>query len=733
MKRVLMLVLIAFASSGVGGVGDVAAQPAGAIGHPLPRPELPAGTLTVRVIAGEMSAPEAEHDVRLTVDGVVRIAQTDASGRALFAGLKPGAIVKAATDGEGTEVTSDEFPMPEDTGVAVLLTTSELKGDAEGGGMAGGRPAPRMMAGQPRPEQADPPGDVTVRVTYNDLDSTEGIADRPVVMVKYAADGSVATKVIRTDAAGRAAFESLDTSGDSAYYAMTMLPRDGHTDRTMSMPIVPGTDVGIRVMLSGEKLKSGEPQVDDLTKFAREPDLPPGQVMVIFGGDTPDKGDVELHDATTGKVIDKAPIRQGRPIPSTITATIGEATPDAKTAAGSVTVHVVVAASGQELALPRTPVKLTGPADLAVDALRGETDDDGNVTIAGAPVGVPLQVTIDIQGKTFTGAAFTLAADQGVTIDAKSSFELLSLGEASFTGVAATPEGAYFAELEVKGKRYRSPPFQMAPERGVVVPIFVVEPRLQFAFSLDAFVDDDFLAARGQFILQNASFSPYEGPSEGLRIPAPAGATGLVLADESKPFAAVDGTGFRLLRAVPPMGGEFRAGFSVPIDHGHVHWDMALPLGTSQSSLAIRMTPTMKVDAPKAKGKQVKDPSSGYNWYAMEGIQIAANQRMVFDVSGLPQRPEWQHWARLFTGLAVLLLLAMGVVFAASTAATRTVAGGPGAVAGKKERRRRIEDLLDQVADLDRAAARGDAAANPAKRENLVVTLEQLYAEDDRG
>jgi hypothetical protein len=106
---------------------------------------------------------------------------------------------------------------------------------------------------------------------------------------------------------------------------------------------------------------------------------------------------------------------------------------------------------------------------------------------------------------------------------------------------------------------------------------------------------------------------------------------------------------------------------------------------------------------------------------------------MVFDVSGLPQRPEWQHWARLFTGLAVLLLLAMGVVFAASTAATRTVAGGPGAVAGKKERRRRIEDLLDQVADLDRAAARGDAAANPAKRENLVVTLEQLYAEDDRG
>jgi hypothetical protein len=355
----------------------------------------------------------------------------------------------------------------------------------------------------------------------------------------------------------------------------------------------------------------------------------------------------------------------------------------------------------------------------------GKTDNDGNVTLTGLPTGVPLHAEVGIQGKSFTGAPFTLAADQGVEIAVTSSFELLSLAESGFTNVPATPESAYYAELTVKGKKYRSPPFQMAPERGVVVPIFVIEPRLQLSFQLDAVVDDEYLATRGTFVLQNASFQPWAGPSEGLRIPAPNGATGLVVADESKDFVAVDGNAFRLLRAVPPMGADFRAGFSVPSSGGSLTWDMPLPMGSVQSSLAIRMTPGMVVNAPKsAKGKAVKDQQSGFTWYAIQNIEIAPNQRMVFSVTGLPMRPVWQHWARLLTGLTVILLLALGVVFAA---AQRPAPAVPGAEA-KKQRRRRIEDLLDQVADLDRAGAPA-----PEKRESLVGELEQLYIADDRG
>jgi hypothetical protein len=336
---------------------------------------------------------------------------------------------------------------------------------------------------------------------------------------------------------------------------------------------------------------------------------------------------------------------------------------------------------------------------------------------------VPVTATVDIQGKTFTGNPFTLANGQGATIAVSASFELLSISDAPFSGVAATPEGALYAELSTKGKTYRSPPFQMAPERGVVVPIFVVEPRIQFSFSLDAFVDDEYLATRGTFALQNASFIPWAGPSEGLRIPAPHGSTGLVLSDESKTFAAVDGESFRLLRPLPPMGADFEAGFSVPIHDGTVDWDMALPMGAAGSSLAIRMTPAMKVNAPKAHGKPVKDGKSGFTWWAMQDIDIGVNQRMVFDVTGLPSRPGWQRWARLVTGLTVILLLAMGVVFASTQVQPKV---GPNDA--KKQRRRRIEDLLDQVAAMDRAGA-----APAAKREDLVLELEQLYAEDDRG
>jgi hypothetical protein len=263
----------------------------------------------------------------------------------------------------------------------------------------------------------------------------------------------------------------------------------------------------------------------------------------------------------------------------------------------------------------------------------------------------------------------------------------------------------------------------MAPERGVVVPIFVISPRIQFSFQLDAFVDDEYLACRGQFVLQNASFAPWAGPPGGLVIPAPAGATGLVLADESKAFASVESAGFRLLRPVPPMGADFRAGFSIPTDGGGLSWDLPLPIGATQSSLAIRMTPGMEVKTPPTvKGKPVKDPNSGFTWFAIQGIEIAANQRMAFEIVGMPQRPSWQRWARLATGLAVILLLTLGVTFAAVTTSARPAA------TPKKDRRRRIEDLLDEVAEHDRAGFQ-----DLEGRERKMQELEQLYREDGRG
>lgn len=711
MRSLLAIVaLLAFAA-------PAHAQMADALGKPLPKADLPTGTVTVRVVAGDLAKPAAT-DVRLRIDGGAeeKVGRTDGSGRATFSGLKPGAKVQAFTAGDQGDVSSEVFEVPAQGGAAVMLSTRPLAGGGPMTGPMGGMPEPRQMAGQPRAEQNDPAGALTVRLSYNDLARTEGIADRPVVVVKYHADDSIKAQVKRTDAAGRVTFEPLDTSGNAAYYALALLPRGGGHDRLMSLPIVPGEEVGMRVMLSGEKADSGKPPVDDLERFSRQAELPAGQVVVAIAGEPPDQGEVELLDALTGEVVGKAPLGRGRALPSSVDATFREPQLQDDLAAGTVQLAVAVVAGNQRLGLPRSAVTVKGGTYLS-SAL---TDADGNVTLTGAPIGVPLVATVDVQGKTFASQPFTLGSAKGVLIDVATRFELLSLVEAAFENVPASPEGAYLAQLRSGGQLYRSPPFQMAPERGVVAPIFVM-PRIEATFQIDATFEDDFLAARGNFLLQNAAWAPYAGPSEGIRIPAPRGATGLVVADMDKQWVAVDSSGFRLTRAVPPFGGDFRAAFSLPVEDGRVVWDMPLPLGARGSSLAILQTDAeMRVNLPAGvSARPIKQPN-GTTWIAIQRIEIPPNQRMVFDVTGLPMRPAWYRVSRQIAGYAVLLLLAAGIAFGIY----RRAAPATAPVTTKKQRKRRVEELLDRIATLDKTG--GDAA----EREKLVAELERLYRED---
>ena len=126
--------------------------------------------------------------------------------------------------------------------------------------------------------------------------------------------------------------------------------------------------------------------------------------------------------------------------------------------------------------------------------------------------------------------------------------------------------------------------------------------------------------------------------------------------------------------------------------------------------------------APGGAGRTVMD--RGIKWYSMRPLNIPADRRMVFDVHGMPVRPTWQWIAKVGVGFAVLLVLGAGIFFA--------VAGGRGPKVGpsieqQKRRKRRIEELLDEVAAMDRAAGE---AADEARRARLVRELEGLYKED---
>jgi hypothetical protein len=96
-------------------------DPSAIAGTPLPAPELPARTVTVRVVRERMGNNIAGQDVTLTVGENKRTLKTDAQGRAQFDGLAVGAQVQATTTVDGEVLTSQPFAVPGAGGVRVAL------------------------------------------------------------------------------------------------------------------------------------------------------------------------------------------------------------------------------------------------------------------------------------------------------------------------------------------------------------------------------------------------------------------------------------------------------------------------------------------------------------------------------------------------------------------------------------------------------------------------------------
>jgi hypothetical protein len=96
-------------------------DPSAIAGVPLPAPELPNATVSVRVVRERMGNNVAGQDVALNVGNTPRTATTDAQGRAQFAGIAPGTIVQATTTVDGELLTSQQFSVPETGGVRVAL------------------------------------------------------------------------------------------------------------------------------------------------------------------------------------------------------------------------------------------------------------------------------------------------------------------------------------------------------------------------------------------------------------------------------------------------------------------------------------------------------------------------------------------------------------------------------------------------------------------------------------
>jgi hypothetical protein len=93
-------------------------------GVPLPSSEIPAGTVTVRVVRGSLSNLVVDQDVVLSGDASAT-AKTNDAGRAEFTGLTPGSRLRATAVVDGERLESQEFTLPQQAGVRLMLVATD--------------------------------------------------------------------------------------------------------------------------------------------------------------------------------------------------------------------------------------------------------------------------------------------------------------------------------------------------------------------------------------------------------------------------------------------------------------------------------------------------------------------------------------------------------------------------------------------------------------------------------
>jgi hypothetical protein len=96
-------------------------------GKALPAPELPDGTITVRVVRESIGNDIPNQAVTLTATGRTRTATTDAQGRAQFTNLPVGEQGRAAATVDGEALQSDPFTIPSRGGLRVIMVAGIAK------------------------------------------------------------------------------------------------------------------------------------------------------------------------------------------------------------------------------------------------------------------------------------------------------------------------------------------------------------------------------------------------------------------------------------------------------------------------------------------------------------------------------------------------------------------------------------------------------------------------------
>ncbi|HLL25218.1 MAG TPA: hypothetical protein VK427_23950, partial [Kofleriaceae bacterium] len=365
---------------------------------------------------------------------------------------------------------------------------------------------------------------------------------------------------------------------------------------------------------------------------------------------------------------------------------------------------------------PLTSIPLKVVPVGATDGIPAKTGPDGSVQLANIGTDTKQRVVINVNGKELASEELDLSTSGG-KLDVIARWEAQGTPYVVFD-VPYDPAHVLYAQtqqlspLSNKIETYRTMPFLPIETVGAHAAISVL-PRILFSFQLQAFVEDEILGVRGLWRVSNNSWIPYLDSADGMLIKLPKGHVGGVIGDEFQAAVSVaQGEGYRILRALPPGSTQWEAGFSMKADEGEVHWQLDLPLGAFQSMIQIREFPGIKVDAVGGKQPEMQTGRSGTQWLTFDNIMIPTNQAMVMTIKGLPSHPAWKKWVPRIVGIAAVLMMLGGLLYALTRKRSTADADA-----------RRKTELMNELVELEKQGT----AADHKRREQVLIELERLW------
>ena len=119
-------------------------------GIPMPSKDVPAGTVSVRLVRGELTNNIVGHPVELHAGARTETATTDKDGRAVFSGLAAGVSLHAMAEVDGKRIESQAFSLPPDAGVRLVLVAGVAGGPVAGPQMPAAAPGEVVFGGDSR-------------------------------------------------------------------------------------------------------------------------------------------------------------------------------------------------------------------------------------------------------------------------------------------------------------------------------------------------------------------------------------------------------------------------------------------------------------------------------------------------------------------------------------------------------------------------------------------------------